>query len=467
MRFRSGKGFSMSCAAALALLVASPALAVVKREGEWPEKDKLVSLDVARAPREEAIRKLAEAAGWSVVVHAPQADPVDIHVKDQPASKVLDLLLLDADYVATRDGSLVSIRRAAAATSAPSAPSAPGTSVPSASAPTVPEAPAPPVIPSVAAVPTPPEPPELPAPPAPPGKRGRDRDVTGNSLKIAKNEVVDDVSVVGGSLDVYGTVTGDIDVAGGAVHIHPGARVHGDVSALGGSITIDDGARVDGEIEAVGGAVHRGEKAIIGGAVHGSGQKHSDTGHDRRRRPRGRGGAAGPPRARGHAGQGREGRRRVRAHGAPVRARHRAARARAGADGPAQGELVARPMRSFAMGVLGMIVGSVAFVVLCVTVIGVPFALIGAVAAMLAVLGGMCAVLETVGRALTRHRTQNPYVHLLLGCGLFLAVSAIPVLGPIVAAVVVLLATGLVVSTRVAGLVQRRPAGTPYRTAAA
>lgn len=464
MRFRGGKGFSMSCAAALALLVASPALAVVKREGEWPEKDKLVSLDVARAPREEAIRKLAEAAGWSVVVHAPQADPVDIHVKDQPASKVLDLLLLDADYVATRDGSLVSIRRAAAATSAPSAPSAPGTSVPSASAPAVPDAPTPPEAPSALAAPAPPEPP---APPAPPGKRGRDRDVTGNSLKIAKNEVVDDVSVVGGSLDVYGTVTGDIDVAGGAVHIHPGARVHGDVSALGGSITIDDGARVDGEIEAVGGAVHRGEKAIIGGAVHGSGQKHSDTGRVDDDGPEAE---EGPP---GHL----------------VREATRGTAAKVGGAFARMAllfvlgtvllalvpermdllkeELVARPMRSFAMGVLGLIVGAVAFVALCVTVIGVPFALIGAVAAMLAVLGGMCAVLETLGRALTRHRTQNPYVHLLLGCGLFLAVSAIPVLGPIVAAVVVLLATGLVVSTRVAGLVQRRPAGTPYRTAAA
>ena len=70
-----------------------------------------MTIDVSRAPRDEAIRKLAEAAGWSVVVHAPQADLVDVHVKDQPASKVLDLLLLDASYVATRDGSLVSIRR--------------------------------------------------------------------------------------------------------------------------------------------------------------------------------------------------------------------------------------------------------------------------------------------------------------------------------------------------------------------
>ena len=118
MRFRGDKVRFFTCALAAAgvLAIASPALAVVKREGTWPATDTKVSLDVTRVPREEAIRKLAEAAGWSVVVHAPQTDLVDVHVKDQPAGKVLDLLLLDSDYIATRDGTLVSIRRATSGT---------------------------------------------------------------------------------------------------------------------------------------------------------------------------------------------------------------------------------------------------------------------------------------------------------------------------------------------------------------
>jgi hypothetical protein len=115
-RRRRTAGRLLSCAAVLAgLLALSPeALAKVKRTGTWPEAEKKVTLDVSRVPRDEAIKKLAEAAGWSVVVHAPQADPVDIHVKDQPADKVLELLLLDADYIATRDGTLLSIQRAPA-----------------------------------------------------------------------------------------------------------------------------------------------------------------------------------------------------------------------------------------------------------------------------------------------------------------------------------------------------------------
>ena len=126
MRFRGGKIglFSFGLAAA-GVLAATPALAVVKRDGTWPAADPKVSLDVSRVPREEAIRKLADAAGWSVVVHAPSADPVDVHVKDQPAGKVLDLLLLDGDYIATRDGTLVSIRHAKADVAKPVPPTPP------------------------------------------------------------------------------------------------------------------------------------------------------------------------------------------------------------------------------------------------------------------------------------------------------------------------------------------------------
>ncbi len=128
-------------------------------------------------------------------------------------------------------------------------------------------------------------------------------------------------------------------------------------------------------------------------------------------------------------------------------------------------ELVARPMRSFAMGILGVLGAVAAALVLCVTIVGVPFAVLGVLAAVLALATSVCAVLETVGRALLRHKSQNPYVHLAVGCFLFLAVTAIPVVGPIVAAVIGLLATGILVSTRLAGILQKKNGGAaPYRT---
>ncbi len=468
----------------LACLFAAPnSQAEVKRLGHWPDSDTRISLDLERVPREQAIYKLAQAAGWSIVIHAPSADPVDIHVKDQPASKVLDLLLLDADYEATRDGTLVSVRRAAKAVSAELPPSAepkadmpPSAPEPASSRsnsqgvepPAMPAAPVPPAKPNALEVPAPPE---LPSIPVSPGSQGRDRDVMGESLRINKGEVVDDVSVMGGSLDVYGTVTGDINVTGGTVRIHQGAHVHGDVSAIGGDIRVENGGRIDGEIEVMGGSVRRGEKAIIGGTVHGTGASHSDTGTQADKEDDSKDPGASVQQVAKQIGRrdiaGEVGSAFARMALLFVLGTMLLALAPERMEG-LKTELVARPMRSFAMGILGVLGGMAAFLLLCITVIGIPFALLGMLAVFLMVVGSMCAVLETVGRALTRHKTQNPYVHLAVGCGLLLGVSAIPVLGGLVVSVVVLLAAGVLVSTRGAGYLAKGASnGSPYRTASA
>lgn len=485
----------LSCAAALAGFFAlSPdAAAKVTHAGTWPEADKKVTLDLSRVARDEAIRKLAEAAGWSVVVHAPATDPVDVHVKDQPADKVLDLLLLDSDYVATRDGALVSIQRASASPAGSSAPGAHDAQpakkraetadpvvipeIPKVEVPAVPDVPEVPLIPAIPSfsvkVPLPPP------PPAAPGsdhdsddddvdERGGDREVMGASLKIGKDEVVDDVSVMGGSLDVYGKVNGDISVAGGAVHIHPGAHIRGDVAAIGGDIRIEDGARVDGEVVVKGGAVHRGDKAIVGGDIRG--HKRSSRSHA------------------GHAGHpGSPGDPADPASVAPELAQSKAAEVGGAFARMAllfvlgtvllalmpermdnlKAELVSRPMRSLALGVVGLLGAGATFLVLCVTVVGIPFALLGAVVGAIAIAASVCAVLETVGRALLRHKSQNPYVHLAVGCFLFLAASAIPGIGKAVAVVTILAATGILVSTRLAGFIQKKSGSHPYRTAPA
>ncbi|MGH7281914.1 MAG: hypothetical protein ACRELY_10350, partial [Polyangiaceae bacterium] len=108
------------------VLVPAVALASVKLEGSWPDSDKSISIDASGLSRSEAVRKVADAAGWSVVVHAPPGDPVDLHLKNQPAKKVLELVLNDASYVAKRDGTLVDIEREAAPTADSTAPVASG-----------------------------------------------------------------------------------------------------------------------------------------------------------------------------------------------------------------------------------------------------------------------------------------------------------------------------------------------------
>ena len=107
---RSGKRVALALLVTLALgLGSSSALAAVRRVGEWPSGDEKVSLSLESVSRADAIKRLADEAGWSVVVQASEGEPVELHVKHQPAVKVLELLLDDGRYVAKRTGTLIAI----------------------------------------------------------------------------------------------------------------------------------------------------------------------------------------------------------------------------------------------------------------------------------------------------------------------------------------------------------------------
>lgn len=429
-------------------LVAARASADVRHAGTWPEHAKKVTLSLERVPRSQAIRELAKKAGWSVVVRSPSSEPVEIAVKDQPADKVLDLLLADGHFVATRDGNLISI--------------APDTTAP----PTTTSAkPAPPPSPA-AATSAAPAPSAKPAPSKPkanksaakPPRRGQDRVVTGSSVRVAKGEVVHDLVVMGGSADVLGTVTGDLVVIGGSAHVHKGAHVYGDATAVGGSLTVDDGARVDGDAGVVGGSLHRKGDAKIGGKISQNKLRISvgdDGSHEHgswiSRTARDVGGAMTRSAL-------------LFVFGAVLFAL--ATRRMESLEL----EATARPMRSFALGVVWLIVGALGTVALCVTIVGIPLAIIGVLLAVFAGYAGVCAVLTAVGSALVRHKSDNVYVHLAVGCALFLVLGALPYLGSLVTVALLFTSIGVVVATRGAGLFNPKngtpPPSTPYRTAA-
>jgi uncharacterized membrane protein len=115
-------------------------------------------------------------------------------------------------------------------------------------------------------------------------------------------------------------------------------------------------------------------------------------------------------------------------------------------------EVAARPAKAFAVGLLGMVAAFAVGVALCVTVIGIPFAVVGALVVLFAAYAGIIAVLRTVGAALIRHRTENQYLHLGLGCLLFFVVRFVPWLGDWVTLGVGLVGLGSVIVSRAAGL---------------
>ncbi|HTN83632.1 MAG TPA: hypothetical protein VL242_08105, partial [Sorangium sp.] len=113
--FSSSRLGAAALGAAVGISVSGAATAEVIRKGSWPEVEPKVSLEVRGEPRNEALRRVAREAGWSLVLNMPPGVVVELHVQGQPADKVLELLLADGSYVATRDGDLIAIAPAPAA----------------------------------------------------------------------------------------------------------------------------------------------------------------------------------------------------------------------------------------------------------------------------------------------------------------------------------------------------------------
>ncbi len=124
-----------------------------------------------------------------------------------------------------------------------------------------------------------------------------------------------------------------------------------------------------------------------------------------------------------------------------------------------EAEMVARPMRSFALGVVGLGAAIVSVIVLCVTLIGIPIAVLGVIAALLFAYAGVAAVLTALGHALLNHRSTNRYVHLAAGCGLYFVASSLPWVGDYVTLTLALAGIGVVIATRAAGLIPTRTSG--------
>ena len=69
-------------------------------------------------------------------------------------------------------------------------------------------------------------------------------DVTIDSSQVSVNTI----RILGGSLNVYGTVEGQITVVGGDIHIFPSAIINGTIISIGGEVHRDPSAQITGKI---------------------------------------------------------------------------------------------------------------------------------------------------------------------------------------------------------------------------
>jgi hypothetical protein len=427
-----------------ASLFAVSADARVKKEGAWPTEEKPVSVKID-GTRPEALRKLADAAGWSLVLPADVKDDsekIEVVVRDESPQVVLEAILEHGDFVAKRTGKLVTVRhddgKADATDAATDATAAPATASSTATS----------DAPDAASE----------RPRRARDKRGDDRTVMGGNLRIEKDEVVDDVAVLGGAIDVYGTVTGNLAVTGGTARVHEGAVIEGDATAIGGLLVIEKGAEVQGDVGVVGGKLERQPGAIVGGKiVDGAGSGDVSVKVDKGQVKTEVTPAPAKPRGRERLSSS------VDRAGASLR--NTALLFVFGVIVLALGgsrveslrvEVARAPMRSLALGILGSIGAAVALALLCITVIGIPLAAIALVIGVVATYASVVCVLTTAGGAVLRHKTDNPYVHLAAGCVAFFLLGLLPYVGNIVTAIVVLIGIGTLVSTRMGGLVRKR-----------
>ncbi len=220
----------------------------------------------------------------------------------------------------------------------------------------------------------------------------------GESIHVRRDERIDgDVVSIGGTVTVEGEVTGDAVAVGGRIEIADRARVDGDVVSVGGGVSIGDSAEVFGDAVSVWGAMDIAPTATITGEnvqVGGGGfspaislpfsRARSNFGHDLWN-------------LMGRVvwvlllvGMG------VLAFSAfPARMR-RLSRT-----------VETRGFIAFLAGFAGFILWLPAFILLCVTIIGIPVAILLIFLTPLMMLLGYLAVAETAGRHILRGRIAS------------------------------------------------------------
>jgi hypothetical protein len=404
------------------------AAAELTKKGTWPTTASKPIAFEHTGTRDEALTLLAKKADWNIVSRLPpSAAPINVKINHATPEEILSSLLeSDEHIIAEYTGSILTLRGAPA--TAPSAPT------PSAS-------PAPPASSEA----TRPDETETEVHKASKETAGRDLDVKGQDVEVTAGETYRDISVMGGNLHVRGTVTGDVVVTGGKITLHSGAVVQGDVTAIGGSLHLERGARVNGDAGVVGGIFTRDEGAVIRGDV----SRKTD-------RP-----TSEPSFLRRFVSSLTSTFSVLFILGCLLQAFFHERIERL------QTQLATQTMKSFASGVAYGVAGLALLALLCVTIIGIPFACVLGIGMALGTLAGQVALCTFVGGLLARHRTDNLYAHLAIGVALLALVQSLPWIGGIASVIFACIGFGAFAATRGAGLLDKPakplPAASAYR----
>jgi hypothetical protein len=240
-----------------------------------------------------------------------------------------------------------------------------------------------------------------------PGERRRDVVALRGNVRMQAGSAARQVTAILGSVELEPGVSVDREVVaiGGDVHVSPGAHVGRDAVSIGGQVIIDPGGTVDGEEVSVSVPGLLGVVGLLGG---------------------------GSPEA-----------REVERVSPALKVGHALAKyvvffvlgllvlllAPARLDS-VSATLSRQPAKVVLAGLLGTLAMPVLTVLLVVTLVGIPLVAVQVLAVLLAGLVGFTALAMLVGRALPLHpRRAAAVIQLALGTALVVLVSEIPVVG--------------------------------------
>ncbi|GAB5544159.1 MAG: hypothetical protein SangKO_039190 [Sandaracinaceae bacterium] len=387
-------------------------------DGEWPDPEPRVSVDVTDQPTSEALRQAAASAGLGVVVRLEEDPPVTLHVQDAPLGEVVEALLGELAVVVRPSASLITVRPASPPAQAPAPPAElriPDMFVePAADGPAV----------------APVAPPAPPIPPAPAGVS--DRINFGGDILVREDEQVRDVVTMGGDAEVRGRAYGDVVTMGGDAEIF--GEVIGNVITMGGDIELSDSARVHGDLNAMGGEIEMADGAVVHGEMLTSDDCETDSA------PRAdleKGDGTGPSFFRWALwnvllfllglvmlGTGAKRFSNLRS------------------------ELASRPLRSALGGLLGVLCGVVLMVVFAITLIGLPATVVLGALLFVGLWMGWSTSAWWIGSVLPfAFLKDRPVAQLAVGVAVLFVVGLVPKVGMLVVMIAIFAGLGAVIAT--------------------
>jgi len=386
---------------------------------------KKVTANFSDVPVDKALRQIADAAGWSIVLPPGLRGAVNANFKATPAEEALKAVLAQAGLSASRDGSIVTVAResgprvvirgdkrrlvfdgdgellsedirgiaeeakqaAAEALAEAQAEMQAGTE----------------------------------ADPGEPAGKGRDKVVSGD-VTIGPGERWRDVVALRGNVRMgAGSSARQVTAVLGSVELEPGASVEREVVAVGGNVHVSSGASVGADAVSVGGEVSIDQGGTVEGqevsvSVPGIGSIIGLA-------------APGPSASKGMS----FGWRITQAIAKFVIFFLLALLLRAVA--PARldrvtSSLTRAPLRDVLVGVLGTIAMPVLTVLLVVTIVGILLVPVQFIAILVAAVLGYTALALLIGRAIPiGERKADSVIQLAIGTGIVVLVSEIPVVG--------------------------------------